>query len=83
MLAAIALWIRFETGRPVLSRTRVPASKAASSAMLKFRTMVQDAIALGQEQKITEDPYGHLPDDPRITRSGRFLRRTSLDELPH
>src|SRR6266508_5900029 len=50
--------------------------------MLKFRTMVRDAIAIGQELQISEDPYGHLPDDPRITRSGRFLRRTSLDELP-
>ena len=39
--------------------------------MLKFRTMVQDAIAVGQALKISEDPYGHLPDDPRITRSGR------------
>jgi lipopolysaccharide/colanic/teichoic acid biosynthesis glycosyltransferase len=50
--------------------------------MLKFRTMVQNAVELGREQELSEDPYGLVPNDPRITRSGRFLRRTSLDELP-
>ena len=50
--------------------------------MLKFRTMVQNAVELGREQGLSEDPYGIVPNDPRITRSGRFLRRTSLDELP-
>jgi lipopolysaccharide/colanic/teichoic acid biosynthesis glycosyltransferase len=50
--------------------------------MLKFRTMVPDAIRVGQEHGLTEDPYGIVKDDPRITRVGRFLRRTSLDELP-
>jgi lipopolysaccharide/colanic/teichoic acid biosynthesis glycosyltransferase len=82
LLAAIALWIRFETGRPVLFAHPRAGKGGRAFRMLKFRTMVQDAIAVGQALKLSEDPFGHLPDDPRITRSGRFLRRTSLDELP-
>jgi lipopolysaccharide/colanic/teichoic acid biosynthesis glycosyltransferase len=50
--------------------------------MLKFRTMIPDAIAVGREQSITEDPFGVVKGDPRITRIGRWLRRTGLDELP-
>jgi lipopolysaccharide/colanic/teichoic acid biosynthesis glycosyltransferase len=50
--------------------------------MLKFRTMVPNAIELGQKLKLTDDMYGVVPNDPRITRAGRFLRRTGLDELP-
>jgi lipopolysaccharide/colanic/teichoic acid biosynthesis glycosyltransferase len=50
--------------------------------MLKFRTMIPDAIAVGREQSLTEDPFGVVKGDPRITRVGRWLRRTGLDELP-
>jgi lipopolysaccharide/colanic/teichoic acid biosynthesis glycosyltransferase len=82
VFAFVALWILFETGRPVLFAHPRAGKNGRKFRMYKFRTMVRDAIAIGQAQKLSEDPYGHLPDDPRITRSGRMLRRTSLDELP-
>ena len=59
-----------------------PGESAKPFSMLKFRTMVPNAVELGRELQLSDDPFGLLPNDPRITRSGRFLRRTSLDELP-
>jgi exopolysaccharide biosynthesis polyprenyl glycosylphosphotransferase len=53
--------------------------------MLKFRTMVQDAEALLPRVVAIDDlsePMFKLARDPRVTRVGRVLRRTSLDELP-
>ena len=53
--------------------------------MLKFRTMVADAeerLAELVDLAKLEEPAFKIPDDPRVTRVGRFLRRTSLDELP-
>ena len=82
VLGGIALWIMLESGRPVLFAQARVGEGGRSFSMYKFRSMVQDAIELGQTLQLTEDPYGIAPNDPRITRSGAFLRRTSLDELP-
>lgn len=81
VLAAIALWIWVDDGRPAFIAQERAGKDGRPFRMLKFRTMVNDAIEAGKRMGL-EDPWGLLPDDPRITRSGRFLRRTSLDELP-
>jgi lipopolysaccharide/colanic/teichoic acid biosynthesis glycosyltransferase len=80
--AGLSLWILAESGRPVLFRQPRAGKGGRPFSMLKFRTMVQDAVRVGRELGLSDDPFGVVPDDPRITRSGRFLRRTSLDELP-
>jgi len=82
VFAGLALWIVIESGRPVIFRQTRAGKDAKPFSMLKFRTMVANAVELGRELKLSDDPFGLLPNDPRITRSGRFLRRTSLDELP-
>jgi lipopolysaccharide/colanic/teichoic acid biosynthesis glycosyltransferase len=78
----ISAWILKESGPPVIFRQPRAGKDGEPFEMLKFRTMVQDAVELGRRLGISEDPFGVIPNDPRITRSGRFLRRTSLDELP-
>jgi lipopolysaccharide/colanic/teichoic acid biosynthesis glycosyltransferase len=81
VFAAIVVWIWLDDGRPALIAQERAGKDGKPFRMLKFRTMVVDAIEAGKRLGL-EDPWGLLPDDPRITRSGRFLRRTSLDELP-
>src|SRR5204862_4677929 len=80
-LLTIVLWIWLDDGRPALLSQERAGKDGVPFRMLKFRTMVRDALEAGRRLGL-EDPWGVLPDDPRITRSGRFLRRTSLDELP-
>lgn len=82
VLAAIALAVVVTSGAPVLFRQERVGLHGRPFVMLKFRTMVRNAIQVGQELELTEDPFGIVENDPRITRVGRFLRRTSLDELP-
>lgn len=72
LLAACA--IALETGRPVLFRQTRVGRGGQPFGMFKFRSMVVNAPALG--------PWFTQAGDPRITRVGRVLRRTSIDELP-
>ena len=81
VLAAISAWILLDDGRPVLLRQRRAGKDGVPFGMFKFRTMVVDALEAGRRMGL-EDPFGVVKDDPRITRSGRFLRRSGLDELP-
>lgn len=72
VMAVVALAILLVMGRPVLFRQVRPGLQARPFVLFKFRTMRLDRDADGRD----------LPDGLRLTRLGRFLRRTSLDELP-
>lgn len=82
LVGAVALWTLLDAGRPVLFVSPRAGRGGETFRMLKFRTMIPDAVAEGRRLALTPDPFGLVPDDPRITRSGRFLRRTGLDEVP-
>lgn len=71
---ALAVWIKLDSPGPVFFRQERIGRYGRPFCIFKFRTMVVDAEQLGM--RITAS------DDPRITRSGRFLRATKLDELP-
>ncbi|MFM7705617.1 MAG: sugar transferase [Rubrivivax sp.] len=73
-MLAIALWIRLDSPGPVLFRQVRVGRWGNLFHIWKFRTMVADAPARG--------PAVTAADDRRITRAGRFLRATKLDELP-
>jgi exopolysaccharide biosynthesis polyprenyl glycosylphosphotransferase len=85
VMGLLTLLIRLEDGPPAIFKQMRVGEGGCLFAMYKFRTMVKDAEAL-REQVETTTPEGQIvhktPDDPRVTRLGRFLRRTSLDELP-
>jgi exopolysaccharide biosynthesis polyprenyl glycosylphosphotransferase len=72
-------------GRPVLFRQTRVGLHGRTFEVVKFRTMVPDAEEQLPALAALNEIRGHafkVTDDPRLTRSGRFLRRTSLDELP-
>ena len=74
-LAAAALAVKLGDGGPVLYRQARVGKDGRDFELLKLRTMIVDAEKQGAG-------YAVAAGDSRITRVGRFLRRTSLDELP-
>ncbi|AGZ40615.1 sugar transferase [Actinoplanes friuliensis] len=81
VILVVAAWIRIADGKGILFVQDRAGRGGVPFRMLKFRTMVHDSVALSATLGIS-DPFGLVENDPRITRCGRFLRRTSLDELP-
>ena len=85
LMALVALGIKLDSRGPVLFIQPRAGRKGKPFAILKFRTMVRDAEERISEMISVEDmnePMFKLRHDPRVTRLGRFLRQTSLDELP-
>ena len=84
VLAVIAVAIRLTSPGPVLFRQQRIGRGGRPFSMLKFRTMVVGADGLKAELRARNQASGlfKVVDDPRVTRLGRLLRRTSLDELP-
>jgi len=83
IVAAIA--IKLDSKGPVLFRQVRVGQDSAPFSVLKMRTMVADAedrLSDLLEQNEADGPLFKMSDDPRITRVGRFLRATSIDELP-
>jgi exopolysaccharide biosynthesis polyprenyl glycosylphosphotransferase len=85
VMAIIALAIRVDSPGPVIFKQKRVGEDGELFWMYKFRSMIQDAeqqeanaVHIREDGKILYK----RPDDPRITRVGKFIRRTSLDELP-
>ncbi len=83
-MLVIAIAIVLDSGRPVLFRQRRIGRAGRPFRIYKFRTMCADAEQRRHEvMKRSADPRTvNVKDDPRVTRVGRWLRLTSLDELP-
>ncbi len=86
VIGLIALAIRLETpGSPFFSHERI-GMNGRKFQIIKFRSMIQNAEDMWEDlMKNTNEDLRRpkLVDDPRVTRIGKFIRRTSLDELPN
>lgn len=85
VFAVVAVAIKFENGGPVFFKQQRVGMRNRTFWMYKFRSMYVDAEQVrGQLLHLNEmsGPVFKLTHDPRVTRVGKFLRKTSIDELP-
>ncbi len=89
LMLAIAILIRFDSPGPVLFRQSRVGRDDQLFDMVKFRTMAGNSAQLLEDhfnrnpaRRLDWEHFQKLYDDPRLTETGRFLRRFSLDELP-
>jgi lipopolysaccharide/colanic/teichoic acid biosynthesis glycosyltransferase len=85
VLAVAAVAIEVDSPGPVLFRQRRVGLRGREFTMVKLRTMVPDAEGLQEslaDRNEVDGPMFKIGNDPRITRVGRFLRATRIDEIP-
>jgi exopolysaccharide biosynthesis polyprenyl glycosylphosphotransferase len=85
LLAMLSMAILLTDGRPVLFRQDRVGLHGRRFQVVKFRSMVANAQDMADDLREMNEISGHafkITADPRVTRLGRFLRRSSLDELP-
>jgi exopolysaccharide biosynthesis polyprenyl glycosylphosphotransferase len=85
LLIAVAILIKLDTRGPVFFRQLRVGRHGRRFYMVKFRTMVPDADAMKEalrDRNEAKEGLFKIAQDPRVTRMGRFLRITALDELP-
>ncbi len=85
VLLAVAAAIKLDSPGPVFFRQRRVGLQGRTFDILKFRSMFQDAEARLESLRAHNEmsgPVFKMKNDPRITRVGRFIRKTSLDEFP-
>ena len=84
LIVALVIWIDSPGASPIFAQERV-GRDGKRFMFLKFRSMIPNAEARLTElldKNEMDGPVFKIKDDPRITRVGRFLRKTSIDELP-
>ena len=88
LMLLIALLTVLDSGFPIIHRRVVHSSPSTCFSFLKFRTMHVDADKMLEQMLNNKayreeyDKYSKFKNDPRITKFGKFLRKTSMDELP-
>ena len=84
-MGIIALWIKKDSPGPVFFKQKRVGKNGRYFYIYKFRSMYQDAEERKKELMSQNEMSGlmfKMKDDPRITKVGKFIRKTSIDELP-
>lgn len=84
LIVALIIWADDRGASPFFTQTRV-GRDGKTFRFIKFRSMyanAEDRLAELMDQNEMDGPVFKIKDDPRITRVGKFIRKTSIDELP-
>lgn len=89
IMGILSLWVKLDSPGPVFFKHRRITKDGKQIRIYKFRTMIDgtnemlnDLLENSPDLKKEWEQYGKLERDPRVTKSGTWLRKTSLDELP-
>ena len=85
ILLLVSLFIKIDSKGPIFFKQKRIGINGTEFEMFKFRSMVVNAEELKaklEEKNEMSGPMFKIADDPRITKVGRFIRKTSIDELP-